>query len=488
MTARLRLGIAVVYPDLRWVSSCKARCCPGGPYRLLLSPAGEYIGASVHSGAHRMTANYVIDTNVLLHDPNAILGYKDNCVIIPISVIEEVDKFKREGNELGRNARKISRQLDELRARHGSLLDGVPLESGGRLRIAIPEKHLDRKHALDDTKADARILQTAIEAKDSGRRTVLVSMDTNLRIRADIAGIDAESYDNKRVQIDQLDPGFAEIELSDTDFADFEASRKKKLAVPLDAKLNPNMGVYLRCPSQEKAALGRVNASGKFIVPLKPHGDVMGIQAKNREQEFAFELLLDDRISLVTLAGKAGTGKTLLALAAALKRTVEDGFYTRVLVTRPIIPLGRDLGFLPGSVDEKMNPWLQPIFDNLEQLSATSSGKKGLNIKKLIEDGLVQVEPLTYIRGRSLPQQFLIVDEAQNLTPHEVKTIITRSGRGTKVVLTGDPYQIDNPYVDSASNGLTIVTDRFKQEPIAGHIVLSQGERSELAELASNLL
>ncbi|MFW5740514.1 MAG: PhoH family protein, partial [Myxococcota bacterium] len=223
-------------------------------------------------------------------------------------------------------------------------------------------------------------------------------------------------------------------------------------------------------------------------VPLRVSGDVMGIRPRNREQSFALDMLMDENIKLVTLVGKAGTGKTLLALAAALKRTIEDGAYSRVLVSRPIIPLGRDIGYLPGSVDEKLNPWLQPIFDNLELLIGAASSKKGLSMQKLIDEGLIQVEPLTYIRGRSLPHQYLVVDEAQNLTPHEVKTIVTRSGQGTKVVLTGDPYQIDNPYVDSASNGLTIVTDRFKGERVAGHVVLSKGERSELAELASNLL
>jgi PhoH-like ATPase len=253
---------------------------------------------------------------------------------------------------------------------------------------------------------------------------------------------------------------------------------------------NPNVFVQLRDASAPgRTALGRYDAGRRRIVPLRvPSEGVMGIRPRNREQSFALDMLLDENIKLVTLIGKAGTGKTLLALAAALKRTIEDGVYSRVLVSRPIIPLGRDLGYLPGSVDEKLNPWLQPIFDNLELLVGASSTKRGLSLPKLIDDNHIQVEPLTYIRGRSLPHQYLVVDEAQNLTPHEVKTIITRSGQGTKVVLTGDPYQIDNPYVDSSSNGLTIVADRFKGEELAGHVMLSKGERSELAELASNLL
>ena len=262
------------------------------------------------------------------------------------------------------------------------------------------------------------------------------------------------------------------------------------MVVPEGVMANPNVCVLARDQaSPNHAALGRFDAGKGRIVPLRvPHEGVLGLRPRNREQSFALDLLLDDSIKLVTLVGKAGTGKTLLALAAGLKRTVEDGVFTRMLVSRPIIPLGRDLGFLPGSVEEKLNPWLQPIFDNLELLLGSGANKKIPPLSKLVDDALIQVEPLTYIRGRSLPHQYLIVDEAQNLTPHEVKTIITRSGEGTKVVLTGDPYQIDNPYVDSASNALTIVADRFKHERVAGHIVLSKGERSELAELAANLL
>ena len=236
-------------------------------------------------------------------------------------------------------------------------------------------------------------------------------------------------------------------------------------------------------------ALGRYDGTRQQMVALRtPREGVMGVRPRNKEQAFALDLLLDENIRLVTLVGKAGTGKTLLALAAGLRMTVEEGVYTRMLVSRPIMPLGRDLGFLPGDVDEKLNPWMQPIFDNLEFLFS-SGAKKGVRAyAELLESGQIQVEPLTYIRGRSLPQQFIIVDEAQNLTPHEIKTIITRSGDGTKIVLTGDPGQIDNPYVDNASNGLSIAAERFHGEKLAAHITLAKGERSELAELAANLL
>lgn len=437
-----------------------------------------------------MKKNYVLDTNVLLHDPHAIFKFEDNDVIIPIVVIEEIDHFKREGNERGRNARSIARLIDGLRERNGSLAKGVPLEKGGTLRVALPSGRDSRRIALDPTKADAAILQIALDVRDATppMPTILVTMDTNLRIRADALGVTSENFENERVQVDQLDLGMRDLDVPAATIDAFYS--KKEAPLPDGVILNPNVCVQLRDEADPSAtALGRYDATRNAIVPLKvPHEGVMGIRPRNREQAYALDLLLEDSIQFVTLVGKAGTGKTLLALAAALRRTIDEGAYSRVLISRPIIPLGRDLGYLPGTVDEKLNPWLQPIYDNLDLLLGSGSKQKGLSLPKLVDDGLIQVEPLTYIRGRSLPHQFLIVDEAQNLTPHEVKTIITRSGQGTKVVLTGDPFQIDNPYVDSASNGLTIATDRFKAEKLSGHIVLLKGERSELAELATNLL
>jgi PhoH-like ATPase len=365
------------------------------------------------------------------------------------------------------------------------------LETGGTLKIAIPAKRPQLATALDHSAQDQAILQTAIDVRDSGERpTVFVTMDSNLRIRADALGLAAETYENLRVEVDQLDRGVAEL---DVDGAVIDAFFHDGTCHPPEGHdLHPNVCVLLRdrlAPSH--TALGRFDAARERIVPLRVQREgVMGIRPRNKEQTYALDLLLDDSIRLVTLVGKAGTGKTLLALAGGLKRTVEDQAYSRLLVSRPVMPLGRDIGFLPGDVEEKLNPWMQPIFDNLEFLFATGSGKgrEPRGFAELLETGQIQVEPLTYIRGRSLPHQYLIVDEAQNLSPHEVKTIITRCGEGTKIVLTGDPFQIDNPYVDSASNGLTIVADRFKNEKLAGHILLSKGERSELAEIAANLL
>jgi PhoH-like ATPase len=442
-----------------------------------------------------MKKNYVLDANVLLHDPHAIFKFEDNDVIIPIFAIEEIDQFKHEGSERGRNARTIARLLDDLRrGQDSTLATGVPLESGGSLRIAIPEQRPDMLVGLESHSQDLAILQTALDVrdKDASKPTIFVTMDTNLRIRADAIGVSAETYENQRVKDPELEHSVIELEVQGPDVDAF--FQHGRLASPGLATLYPNACVMLRDVSAPShTALGRYDGTRGEIAALRVGREgVMGVRPRNKEQAFALDLLLDDTIRLITLIGKAGTGKTLLAIAAGLKRTTEDGAYTRLLVSRPIMPLGRDLGFLPGDVDEKLNPWMQPIFDNLEFLfsngTAGAKGQKERGYAELLENGTVQVEPLTYIRGRSLPHQYLIVDEAQNLTPHEVKTIITRCGEGTKIVLTGDPHQIDNPYVDHASNGLSVVADRFKRERIAGHVVLAKGERSELAELAANLL
>jgi PhoH-like ATPase len=436
-----------------------------------------------------MKKNYVLDTNVLLHDPRAIFRFEDNNVIIPIYVIEEVDQFKREGSERGRNARHIARALDELRDKGGSLARGVTLDSGGTLRVAVPSRRLELPSAIDHTAMDQAILQTAFDVRenDGGRPTVFVTMDTNLRIRADALGMVSQTYENQRVEADQLTSGIVDLEI---DGEEIDAFFRDGKLTPRDNNWAPNTCVLMRDRTNPShTALGRFDGTKKAITALRvPREGVMGVRPRNKEQSFAIDLLLDESVRLVTLVGKAGTGKTLLALAAGLKRTMEDAAYTRMLVSRPVMPLGRDIGFLPGDVDEKLNPWMQPIFDNLEFLFSSGSRKGPRAYAELLESGQIQVEPLTYIRGRSLPQQFIIVDEAQNLTPHEVKTIITRSGDGTKIVLTGDPGQIDNPYVDSASNGLTIAAERFRGEKLAAHIVLAKGERSDLAELAANML
>ncbi len=441
-------------------------------------------------GGPQMRKNYVLDTNVLLHDPQAIYKFEDNDIILPIYVIEEIDKFKRDSTERGRNARAVARLLDSNRARGGSLSQGVKMGDGGSLRVYVPERRPELPNALHPSAPDNAILRTVIDIRDGSpdRPTIFVTMDVNLRIRADALGLRTEVYENQSVDVDHLDTGVIELDVSSAELDEF--FEKGALAAPDNSGLYPNVCIMLR-DGRSRTALGRYHCSQGRIRALQaaPEG-LLGIRSRNKEQSFALDLLLDDTVRLVSIIGKAGTGKTLLALAAGYKRTLEDGIYARLLVSRPVMPLGRDLGYLPGDVDQKLNPWMQPVFDNLEFLLQASGGKrKGVRpFEELLESGQVQVEPLTYIRGRSLPQQYVIVDEAQNLTPHEVKTVITRCGEGTKIVLTGDPFQIDNPYVDSATNGLTVSADRLRDEELTANILLSKGERSELANIAANKL
>lgn len=433
---------------------------------------------------------YILDTNVLLHDAGSLFAFQDNDVIIPIVAIEELDRFKKDLNEIGRNARQVSRILDNLRKR-GSLVDGIDVESGGSLRIFIPSRNTTSLPTeLILNKADNQILSVAMEFKESGDKpVVLVTKDTNLRIKAEALGITAMDYETDKVEISELYEGILRMAVP-PDFVDRFYSEEKIIID--DRHLMPNEGVVLEDSSDPKhTALARYDGDKKCLVPLSlPKEGVWDIYPRNVEQKFALDMLLNDSIKLVSLAGKAGTGKTLLALAAGLKKTADDGKYIRLLVSRPIFPLGRDIGYLPGDIMEKLTPWMQPIFDNLELIFGGDEKGRGKHhrYRELINQGILEIEPLTYIRGRSIPKQYIIIDEAQNLTPHEIKTIITRAGENTKIVITGDPYQIDNPYIDSSSNGLTYVVERFKEENIAAHVTLTRGERSALAELAANLL
>jgi PhoH-like ATPase len=437
--------------------------------------------------------NYVLDTNVLLHDPQALFQFKDNNVIIPIYVVEEIDKFKRDLSELGRNAREVSRKLDSFRVENGSLTEGVELPGGGSLRVLFTQKELPRE-LTNQHLVDNRILALAMDIKERepGVRCVFVTKDINLRIRADALGLLTEDYESDHLENPEVYLGVREVEVGKSDIDSFYSHGE--LPLPDGANgIYPNEFALLKDrEAPNHTALSKYNATkGRFVPLLKALKDgAWGLRARNKEQSFALDLLLNDEIKLVTIVGKAGTGKTLLAIAAGLQKTMEEQVYQKMLVSRPVFPLGRDIGFLPGTVEEKLNPWMQPIYDNVEFLMGLSRADKkaGRSYKELIDLGLVAIEPLTYIRGRSIPNQYIIVDEAQNLTPHEVKTIITRVGDNTKIVLTGDPYQIDNPYVDSTNNGLVHVVNKFKLERLAGHITLTKGERSALAELASNVL
>ena len=440
-----------------------------------------------------MRKNYVLDTNVLLHDPRALFQFKDNNVIIPIYVVEEIDKFKRDLSELGRNARQVSRDLDAFREENGSLTEGVPLENGGTLRVLFTERELPRE-LMNQHIADNRILALAMDVKERepNLRCVFVTKDINLRIRADALGLVTEDYENDKIENPEVYMGVRELEVGKGDIDDFYS--RGELSPPDGVNgVYPNEFALLKDRNAPNhTALSKYNAQkGRFVPLLKSLKEgAWGLRPRNKEQSFALDLLLNDEIKLVTIVGKAGTGKTLLAIAAGLQKTMEEQVYQKMLVSRPVFPLGKDIGFLPGTVEEKLNPWMQPIYDNVEFLMGLSRADKkaGRSYRELIDLGLVAIEPLTYIRGRSIPNQYIVVDEAQNLTPHEVKTIITRVGDNTKIVLTGDPYQIDNPYVDSTSNGLVHVVNKFKHERLAGHITLTKGERSALAELASNVL
>ena len=435
---------------------------------------------------------FVLDTNVLLHDPLALYRFEENMIVIPITVIEEIDKFKKDMNETGRNARQVSRLLDNLRT-VGSIAKGVTLESGGILRVEVYEDEALKALpiGLHSEHGDNRILAVAMDLKikAGAGQVILVSKDTNLRIKADALGLVAEDYESDKVEIEELYTGTAELKVPAEQVDRFYGQGW------LDGinSLLPNQFVTLFDETNPNhTALGRFDAPTGRILPLRKGGKdgIWSITSRNREQSFAIDILLDDSIKLVTLVGKAGTGKTLLAIAAGLHKVAEENVYNRLLVSRPVFPMGKDIGFLPGDIEEKLAPWMQPIFDNVELLLSGHEAEKrhSKGYKELVAMGILEIEPLTYIRGRSIPNQFMIVDEAQNLTPHEIKTIITRAGEGTKVVLTGDPYQIDNPYVDSSSNGLTYLVERLKGLKISGHVTMMKGERSELAELAANLL
>ncbi len=436
--------------------------------------------------------NYILDTNVILHDPQAIFKFSDNTVILPLTVIEEIDRFKKDQSETGRNARQISRLIDGFRSQ-AKLVEGVPLKNGGVLKVAIYKQEFLQKlpPELRNDQGDNRILAVAQDLQNSlPQGTVFfITKDINLRIKADTIGLHADDFQSDKVPIEDLYTGTGELLVPKAQIDQFY----EQGLLPIEGEYFTNQGLTLVDETNAShTALGRYDGDSKTIVPLikVSKEGVWGIHPRNREQQFAFDLLLNDNVQLVSLVGKAGTGKTLLAIAAGLVKTADENAYNRLLVSRPVYPMGRDLGFLPGDIEDKLAPWMQPIFDNVELLltSFDEGGNRKRGYRELIDLGLMEIEPLTYIRGRSIPKQYMIVDEAQNLTPHEIKTIITRAGEGTKIVLTGDPHQIDNPYVDSASNGLSFSVERLKGQKITGHTTLSKGERSLLAELAANLL
>lgn len=435
---------------------------------------------------------FVLDTNVLLNNPYAIYTFEDNEVIIPLAVLEEIDSLKTKNSDLGFNARETSRILEEVRTQ-GNLHDGVKLENGGIIKIFINGK-LRLPEGLSSSKMDNRIVSTALHIKDENpsKEVIMISDDINLRLICDAYGLKAEEHNSTRLKEEDIYSGFKEqflpAELIDLFYQNDHLTAADLADSKLDfEQLYVNEFLQLTASDQnKKTALARYD--GKELVKLRYNEQQPAkIRALNREQQFAFELLLDDEIKLVTISGQAGTGKTLIALAAGLNKVVDQGNYSKLLVARPIIPMGKELGFLPGDLEEKMAPWMQPIFDNLDFIVHRNKDSR-FAYQNLLNSELIQIEALTYIRGRSIPDQFIVIDEAQNLSLHEVKTIVTRAGEGTKLIFTGDPNQIDNPYLNLHKNGLNYLAHKFHEQKIAGHITLKEGERSELAEVASQLL
>ncbi|MCB1107348.1 MAG: PhoH family protein [Chlamydiia bacterium] len=429
---------------------------------------------------------FVLDTNVLLHDPDAIQKFEGNEVVMPLVVLEELDKMKRFSDELGKNARQVIRFIDET---EGDLFKGIQLKNGATFSIFVESKSVQKEGfplPLDSNKH--RILFAAYQLKQMGREVVvMISKDFVLRIKAESIGLKAENYESLKESFDNLYRGLRKVELPKSDIDQFLV--KGSIELP-NEKMVANEYVRFHC-TEKSSAMGIYNAKKGRIEQVKGlSGEIWGIKPLNEEQECAMDMLMNDEIKLITMIGQAGTGKTLMALTCGLRKTFDEGVYNRILISRPIMPLGKDIGYLPGTKEEKMYHWMQPIYDNLEYVcEATSGSGNGSDTKQWIMDSdKIEMEAVTFIRGRSLAHTYIIIDEAQNLTPHEVKTIVSRAGKGTKVILTGDPTQIDNPYLDKDSNALTYVVSRFKKEPIFGHIMFEKTERSQLAAIAAKVL
>jgi PhoH-like ATPase len=445
-----------------------------------------------------MSKTYVLDTNVLLSDSNAINSFEDNTVVLPLIVIEELDRHKDRQDEVGRNARETSRKLTALIAEHKDLRNGIPLFNGGTLRVLSAENlgtAFSIPPELDPKSGDNVIIAFCKAFQVVQPDLILISRDLLLRLKAEALGIPCEDYKKLSVA-DSVKSLYTGVETLDgIDVNEFYSPEGLVLSEEASKDLFSNEFLVLQ-DGTGRSALGRYMAPGKPIKALGP-SSVDRIQARNKEQKFALDLLLDPNVNLVTIIGQAGTGKTLLAIAAGLDQVQmpmsgkgAKGRYKSLVICRPIQPVGKDIGFLPGTMEEKMEPWIAPIKDNLRYL--LSDGKKGKSNEEVIQyyfdQGVIEVEAMTFIRGRSIANAFMIIDEAQNLNVHELKTILTRAGEGTKIVLTGDIEQIDNMYVDSVSNGLTVAIEKFKEYAIAGHVTLKKGERSELATLAASIL
>ena len=454
---------------------------------------------------------FVLDTNVLLHDVNSLFAFKGVTVGIPFVVLEELDKFKSDSGEKGKIARHIIRNLDNLRAQ-GSLEEGVELnhKTGSLLKIFATPHDL-KSEILPNEKVDNIILQTVQELTKSGNKVTLVTKDINARVKADALGLDAEDYAKEKVPTEEeFYTGWIEIKIPANELRKISTSKISNI-IPKDKKLLLNNFVILSSENNpENYRLFRF-LGGKNFKEVENFTLMQYFEAKNVQQLMALDLLMDPDIQIVTLLGQAGTGKTFLTLLAGLQQILYGKEYQKFLITRPVIALGADIGYLPGGVQEKLYYWMQPVYDNLDLIfsrkhqhdehgeaeqnqekkkkkNKNKTPKKKFSIDQLIKRDLLSLEAITYMRGRSIPNQFVFIDEVQNLSPHEVKTIVSRAGEGTKVVLAGDPYQIDSPYLDFSSNGLTLSTDKLKGQAIFGTVFLETSERSPLAKLAAEVL
>ena len=465
-----------------------------------------------------MKKTYILDTNVLLSDPSFFKNFDDNDLIIPILVLEELDKHKGRSDEVGRNCREVSRALDGLSAGK-NIQEGVDLPRGGKLKISsctAGYKDLLPPELIQGSSVDNMIIGFVLQLRETIPDAILVSKDINVRVKCSSLGIQAEDYLSIRVSdnVDSLYTGVKVVVTTQDVIDNFYHEEKCNVDEIIQETTYPNQIVVLKAVDVEgntlKSALSRKTADSS-LVPLQKYDNVFGIRCRNKEQTFSVDLLMNPDIKLITLTGRAGCGKTLLALAAGLDQLQSIGqnpVYQKLIVSRPVQPVGRDIGFLPGTLEEKMEPWIAPIRDNLEFLLGSSGKKQNMTSqvprKKKTEEssggfkdpylelmqqkGLIEIEAISFIRGRSIPNAFMIIDEAQNLSMHELKTIITRVGENTKIVLTGDIEQIDNVHVDTFTNGLTYAVEKFKEYSIAGHVTLLKGERSELATLASKIL
>lgn len=428
---------------------------------------------------------FVIDTNVLLHDPESLTKFPGNHIVIPVTVLEELDTMKKLPNDLGKNSRAVFRFLDSLALlQKGDLHKGVSLDNGSTIRIELDMK-TDYNASFSLVVNDNKIIMTAYLLHEKGHKVVFVSKDFAARIKAEAIGLKAQDYENLKFSYTSMYKGIRRIEASKQEIDVFYKDNELKLDRLVDSCPNE---YYIITSPEHSSAVGKYNHQKKLIEPLLKAPNLWGIKPKNVEQRCAIDLLLRDDIKLVTLIGQAGTGKTLLALACGLRKVFDEGLYTRILVSRPVVPMGRDIGYLPGTKEEKLFNWMQPIYDNLEFLCESSGNEQNDTMRWVMESKKLEMEAVTYIRGRSLPRMYMIIDEAQNLKPNEIKTIISRAGEGTKVILTGDPTQIDNPYLDKDSNGLSYAVGKFTDQKIYGHIFLEKTERSELAALAAEML